>query len=563
MNYYKKYIKYKTKYNFLKFNKNIQFGGNNGKLIIDNVDVSNKLTILSYDVINNLIVANRRKPDTDTILTMNDNILEFLIEKIKYKLINISESFMNQIFAINGDEYLLKIEYEYNGVKNFVELSKTLKLFNINFIYENNTYSLYILSNINDFETPDLQQVNYFIQGIKTSSDFILKIKNNDSLMYELKGICQITKSKIRLPNNKYKNEIIFDINKINNFNCNIYNLIDIQHFFIKKFDFQNSYDKLKTEFNYCPESTILFKHIYNTYYNFYVIEENNFFSLYHNIFGGLIEHIITQKINKNKDIIRNLCLDKQNRQNLLSNIMKRIETTMNKGVIIKKNDGSFIDLFTLNPLFNLIFDTGNSSHTIITIDIVKALGLIMHDTFPIIVSGVSGTSTKLNKYVNIELYFDPNITNIDINKHFKFRAYVQDFGLTNTILLGQSAYALKQFFDNSYCIGYNTTRLDYEKLKFNAINKYSHYYDIMNDINIFLENLEKFNIELFNKLYEEIKLMDIQHILSYIESYQVDEIYQLYNKIKQQIKKKYNIIEKITKVSLEFTDFINRLNKL
>jgi hypothetical protein len=563
MNYHKKYLKYKTKYNNLKYK---QYGGENGKLMINNIDMTDKLTILSYDIISNKIFAKRRKPDTNVNLTIDNKILDYPEEKIKYELINVDKSFIKQIFEINTfDTHLLKIEYEYNGMKNFVELSKIYKLFNINFIYQNDTYSLFILTNIIDFETTDLQIKNYFTQGINTSSYFILKIKTSESKIYKLSGICQITKSKTRLVDTKPANEIIFDIAKINDIDCNIYNLIDFDNLFIRKFNLQISYDNIKAKYNYCPESTILYKHIYNTFYNFFMIEENKFVTTFQDVFGGLIEQIIINKLKNNNSIIRNLCSDTQNRQKILSNVMKRIETTMNKGVIIKKNDGTFIDLSVLNPSFHLIFDTGNASHTLITRDIVNALGLTRHDTFPLVVSGVAGSSSKLslNKYVDIELYFDPTLTNINIDKHFKFRAYVQESGLTNTLLLGQSAYGLKQFFDNSYCIGYNTPRLDYDKQKLDANIKYSEYLRILNDVVLFLENIENFNMVSFIRLNAETQLINIQNILSYIEPAQIDELYQLCTKIKQQIKDKKNIIDKISTVYTELNDFITQLNNL
>ena len=248
----------------------------------------------------------------------------------------------------------------------------------------------------------------------------------------------------------------------------------------------------------------------------------------------------------------------------ILSNIMKRIETTQRDGVFIKKSDNTFLQLKSLNNNFKLIFDTGNASHTIITKDIVTALGLIPKKTFAIQLSGVAGASAmiKTNTYVDIELYFDPNLTNINIDKRFKFRAYVQESGLTNTILLGQSSYGLKQFFDNSYCIGYDSSRLEYERNKKFAEESYKEYEQILSQTLKFFQNIDKFDYSLYSKVMLDIHKINVSELLGYIDYDMIDKLYDIVKNILENIDKRKIEIDKYKSVP-GFKEIIEKLTHI
>lgn len=549
MSYHQKYIKYKTK--FIELKKII--GGGNGKIYLDDKDITTQLTMLFYDLSTNILSAKLDPIPSDVNISNTNNL--YSTPNANYNLIKSTESLLYKIFNIPEDN-ILHVSYKDNNSK--IEICSKYKLFNINFTSNNYNYSVYILTNINDLLP------NYFINDPNTSSLFVLNIKENDIEKFNLSGYCQIRKSITRKKDGKNLNEILFDVKKINNQDLEISDIIDLPNLIVTSFDFQKSYDKLKNTENYCPESTILYKHIYQTYYNTYMIENNNLFNILFNNFGNLLEHIIFQKIKTKQNVIKQLCNNADSRKMILSNIMKRIETTQRDGVFIKKSDNIFVQLKSLNNNFKLIFDTGNASHTIITKDIVTALGLIPKKTFALQLSGVAGASAviKTNTYVDIELYFDPNLTNINIDKRFKFRAYVQESGLTNTILLGQSSYGLKQFFDNSYCIGYDSSRLEYERNKKFAEESYKEYEQILSQTLIFFQNIDKFDFVTYSKIMLDINKINVSELLGYIDYDMIDKLYDIVKNILENIDKRKIEIDKYKSVP-GFKEIIEKLTHI
>jgi hypothetical protein len=551
MSYHQKYLKYKTK--FIELKKII--GGGKGKIYINDKEITSQLSMLLYNLSDNILSAQLAPVDSDVKISEKNKSLS--TPSAHYNLIKSTESLLYKIFNIQEDN-ILHVSYTDNNSN--IEICSTYKLFNINFASNNYNYSLYILSNISDLLSP-----NYFINDSTTSSLFVLNIKEEDINKFEVSGNCQIRKSeKKNTTTKKYLNEILFDVTKINNQDLIITNIIDLPNFIVTRYDFQKSYDKLKNTENYCPESTIIYKHIYQTYYNKYMIENNDLFNILYNNFGNLLEHIIFQKIKKNQNMIKQLCNNADSRKMVLSNIMKRIETTQKDGVFIRKSDDTFVQLKSLNNNFELKFDTGNASHTLITKDIVNALGLKPKKTFAIEVLGVAGASAmiKANTYVDIELYFDPNLTNINIDKKFKFRAYIQESGLTNMILLGQSAYGLKQFFDNSYCIGYDSSRLEYERKKINAEESYRKYDNILSTTLTFFQNIDNFNSDLYRHLMPDIIDMKVSNLLGYIDYDKIDELYNIKTNILEVIDKNRIVIDRYKSVP-NFMDIIEKLNNI
>ena len=552
MSYHQKYLKYKTK--FIKLKKTI--GGNKGKIYMNDKDITNQLTMLFYDLSTNILSAQLDPLTSDVNISNTNN--SFSTSNADYNLIKSTESLLYKIFNILEDNILHVSYKDHKDNNSKIEICSNYKLFNINFTSNNHTYFLYILTNIIDLLP------NYFINDPKTSSFFVLNIKEKDINKFNISGYCQIRKSEKRKRDGKNLNEILFDVIGINNQDLKISDIIDLPNFIVTRCDFQKSYDKLKNTENYCPESTIIYKHIYQTYYNTYMIENNDLFNILYNNFGNLLEHIIFQKIKTKQNMIKQLCNNADSRKMVLSNIMKRIETTQIDGVFIRNSDNTFVQLKSLNNNFKLIFDTGNASQTIITKDIVNALGLIPKKTFTLQLSGVAGASAiiKTNTYIDIELYFDPNLTNINIDKKFKFRAYVQESGLTNTILLGQSSYGLKQFFDNSYCIGYDSSRLEFERKKKIAEELYKEYYNILSQIVIFFQNIDKFDYEFYHKVMLDIHQINISGLLGYIDYNMIDELYDIEKNILEAIDKNKIEIDKYKSLP-GFKEIIEKLNNI
>ena len=250
--------------------------------------------------------------------------------------------------------------------------------------------------------------------------------------------------------------------------------------------------------------------------------------------YGKIIENELIKYIIQNETKIKALCTDKTSRENILDNVMKKIETTHIKGFLIKDGTGTFIDLSKLSPN-KIVFDTGNGSVSFINKDFAQILNLPVKDTFKIITSGVTGDSSESNKYVEIEIKIDDNFTNHKIkDKIYKFKAYIQDKGIYNILLLGQSANGLKSFFDDSYCIGFNSNRANYELMKQEALDLIKiHEANLKSLISIF-ENFNTNpqtlkNLFAINKLnLDENNISTNIRLLLDIDTVNIDEIYKL-----------------------------------
>jgi len=498
MDYRDKYIKYKKKYLNL---ENMLLSG--GGLKINDLDIDKKkLTLLNYDVINNKLGAIRdtNLDNTNVILTSKITIVN--TDLCQYELIDPINSYMHTKFNMNIiDKNILKIsdnrpEKITKNQISFIEVSNDYKLFCIKFIVNNINYEFIIVCDLNN-----LLKDYYYINN-DSNYMFILNIIDEID-NHKIEGLCQIRKSTTRRDpqTQKHLNEILFDITQINNYKETITDIIDLPSLFISKFNFQNSYDKLKTNENYCPESTILFKHIYNTYLTNKLISNYEFYKYLQDNFGNLLEHVLLNNIKLKKDNILNICNATDKRINILNNVMKRIDTIYNKGILIKNGSNHFIDIESLSP-YSVIFDTGNSAITTISANLVKILRLKIRKGFEFHTIGVAGESAKIthNKYVNLELKFVPQNTNINIDKPFKIKAYIDEIPNSNRILLGQQLEALKLFFDNSYCIGYNYDKQSYNKRYIESNEKYDYCYNIFNNI---LEKITKKDDTLISDLYK------------------------------------------------------------
>jgi hypothetical protein len=534
MEYYKKYLKYKSKYMFL---KKYQVGGGN-IIISDGIsfDKTNiKLSIMYYDITNDTIKGTISKSIIPNDINL-ENGTKIEIDDIIYQKINYENSYFKN-FSIEIPSYILQITYN----NNIIELTPTHKIFILKFIKNDIIYKLQIMTELNNLDSTNYYSINDF-------TPFILDINNNI-----FGGVCKIIKLE-----NKKKN-IIFNIERINDSLINITNIINFNDFEYNVFNFQESYDKLKKKYDFCNESTILYKHIYNTFFtNKMLINYDNYIILQNN-FGKLLEKCLFQDIINNEMNIKEICSTDVKRINLLQNTMKRIDTSYTNGFLIKDSKGDFIKLEDISP-FKIIFDTGNATPCIIHEDFVKLLKLPTKETFKLFTQGASGHPMKYNSYVEIEIKIDPEMKNYNINKIFKFRAYVhKGMGIENTLLLGQASYSLKSFYDNSYCIGFDT---DKNKFTSNKTIK-----NINRD-----RTMELFTIlydELINKTDIGLQYSDLEYIYLFLND--IDDInniftyaitdsdYQimdnLYNKI-YQIKERLKLLKiELDKKSPEIID--------
>jgi hypothetical protein len=199
--------------------------------------------------------------------------------------------------------------------------------------------------------------------------------------------------------------------------------------------------------------------------------------------FGYILQHIMITLLLHNRDDIKEICSNDMERHILLGNTMKRLNTTYIDEFMIKDKNAQFINIMNAGQI---IFDTGNANLCIVGIDFLKKLGYSDKDFKPMLetaTSGVGKGSITYNRYIELTLKIDPKVKNTSLNKEYTFIAFVGMETLKDTLLLGQSAHSLRQFFQDSYCIGYNSDRVEYEKNKAQTNKDY-------NEINSILDEL-------------------------------------------------------------------------
>ena len=260
MDYKLKYLKYKEKYLSLKGGA-IQY---NGIMLNQNLP-----TILSFEPGTNKLVTKIDPNVVDpTIINLTKSNPRYVNNGYTYELIPLANSNFNLIdfgtsfmqrfdLASLGSDNVLKITEK--DTRNYIEIYKNMKIFSISFQRTNCDYTLTIRSLIDN-----LDQNNFYIHNSRYYSDFNLNINLNlatNPINFKITG-----KLKIIQEGKPSINTIYFNPKSINGIKCDINEFKGISYFFIQPFDFQKAYDDLKASNNYCPQSTILFKQIYNSF---------------------------------------------------------------------------------------------------------------------------------------------------------------------------------------------------------------------------------------------------------------------------------------------------------
>lgn len=358
----------------------------------------------------------------------------------------------------------------------------------------------------------DLDPKNY-INNVSGKWEFL--ISHMDPPV-KFKGICDIIGSNIT--------NLRVEILGINNVNFNFtdrYNSInEIVEMFddskSMKYDYENEYDKFKSA-NYekvCKESQIVLKALYSSIYNTLYVKTHGYLSELAPKYGPLIVRLIQREFESMNTGLKKICSDPKYRSDFLRNVMKRIEAT-NDNVMIKDHRSD--KFMKIPPQFNVVFDTGNSSITLIGENIVKYFNLpINKQAFKFKTSGVGGMSVNDLGYVEIILSIDKGRP-YAIDEEYKIIAYVNDKNLKDTLLLGQASSGLRDFFRRNYCIGYNYDKssaryVDIEKQIKDA-------YQINNDLTLIVTSLNGDYSAQSLLSYIKIKINELQGMISYISS--------------------------------------------
>lgn len=444
----KKYLKYKSKY--FKLKNNLIGGGNitlpTFRVTSSMLDfiyfgaTSGKLQFKQFEQkINDFTIDNH-----STITHDNNNIFQYT------NMSAIADLFTQQ----NNDNYLI---HSYNNNKIRSINTETYKILVLEHdVLANNKASIYIKANINVFQTHFKVNQQLSDQTNLYPFDIIIKYQNTT-----LKGKCCFSGP----ANNYIINIALNNINDVtrfftidNNIPYGINNKEDVSTLFsLNTFNFQTFYDneiKGDATIDGCIQSRILFKNICSSVINMLFISyDMSIIYIYPKLFGLIIKYIIRNYINN----INSLCRDNDTRISLLSNILKNINTFQTSNLQIKNSNNEWIDTDSINNC-RVIFDTGNSSHTLIGRNIVNNLRLNPIQTFTTSARGVNVNvaNTRYNTYVRITLKIKDTVTDFNMNKEFTFMAYIDDNADANILLLGHGSKGLKNFFEQGYCISYN-----------------------------------------------------------------------------------------------------------
>ena len=414
-NFFEKYNKYKSKNDILL--QKIQLLQIGGTLVdINNIKVNHEN--LTFFVFNGDILRTSRHSISDT------------------KLVNNSD----YVIEANGtqDNYKIEIKTLVNSL-TVMKLTNNKKTF---FIKKKN-----LVIEINEDTSRFIEQ-SYF-----KCNNADIKIQKGNIIIL---GKCDITK------NVGEDIKISVKIESINGKNfISTVDKFDMYEFIsefdqISDFDYENSYDSFKTEnlSSFCEKSPALLKNLYNAHFNMFFLNNTDTFNLLKNGNGKLIEFMLLKEMCKIKDNIFRSCENNDDRETMLKNILKRIETH-NPHFLIKNSTLTYVKL---PEQFKVIFDTGNSSFTIIGKEIVEYLGLMIYPTFKSVGSGVGGSSKYDDGYVDITLKMSDS-SPYYLKDVYHTRAIIDDNNLKDTLLIGHSSSIFRDFLKNNYCVGYDHER--------------------------------------------------------------------------------------------------------
>jgi hypothetical protein len=466
--FYKKYNKYLQKNIILK--KIIQTGGE--KIVLHGVSINHEnLTFLKF-------IGN------DILTTRHASINGIIQYNPLYEII-VSNSQNNYQIQINDKSY--------TPVKPIMILSNDSKIF---YLYKKDI-TIEITTNINQFD-----ESSYF-----KSHSSLIKISKSD---LELTGTCTISK--------KEKEKVIIDViitkigSEYSKWVCDIYDILRIIET-RSIFDYEISYDIFKNInlSTFCPKSSVLLKNFYNSNFNLFFADNRNLYNYLKNNYGKILEKMLFDIMTNSKNSIFSLCENDDDREMLLKNVIKRIETH-NPYIHIMNNTHTYIPF---PKKFKVIFDTGNSSFSIIGKNIVDALSLSPHKTFIFNASGVGGAIAYNNGYVTLSIKFDKS-SPYYLPHIYNFIAIIDDNNLKDTLLLGHSSKIFKDFLKNNYCVGYN-----YEKTHASIVsesNPIKTYHDIINLLDLLPKLYSNYkSTNNYDKLLEY--LSNFINILNYIRS--------------------------------------------
>ena len=528
MSNFHKYLNYKQKYFELKYGGGIFTSDTYtineiGSIIIKDVDV---LSFIKYNKTFNLL----------NFINVNNYYIKSILTEIptNFEIKNKDSIKLENASLSNNDKYINLI---LTNKQNVLEINK--ETLSLNYILYNNNIRIKIFTtdgNYNNFYKiaiyKNISRVIYI--EIDSRDKIILENDKTNITNYKIININKIIIKNKGLDINITTNNFTFDflniktliniksIDSYHELNEN-FELLDLLN--NNDFDYEHSYDSFRDKYlqQICIESNILLKNMYNSVYNLFYINNNDLCNKI-KIFGNIYSIIIEKEVIKNTPNLNKICNDENMRIHLLKNIIKRIPARYdyrNEDIQIYNNKTNSFELIkTINSDFNVLFDTGNATRTIIGKNIVDALGLEVQDFLNISPSGIGG-EVIYDKLSKIKIKFITE--NYSLNNEYEINGYIDESGHKDTIIIGQSSTkGLKNFFNDNYCISYDKDKIFNDIFNPKKIKESREYFLILN--NLLLEiNKEESNYK-FIFLLKKKFLIVIKNFSQHISAFDIDE---------------------------------------
>jgi hypothetical protein len=496
--YRKKYIKYKEKYINLKKieNKENIFGG----LPDNKINFGDCIGNSEYDIdIQNF---------TFVAFSIKSPFSFIIVPLQKEKLINLKKEKEKEkiIFKYSSD---IQITFTFEFIKNLTkeELFDIKNKYKINLSPDEDKYIVkyYVKDKLRCILTFN-SKIN-FLENIILIESLDTKIKNfyfNDTMNnIFLEGSFSITNKvsdkNIKLSLKKINSIDLFHLDShLNQLDLAIENKDNYYEIFgggseeQTKFNFETYYDVNIKKMKICNDSNLLIKNFSSSIVNLLYVKFD-FIKILVNKYPNIFKNIISEILQLNKPNINSNCSNDSDRQFLLTNILKKLNTFIQDDIEITVNKRSgeiFVPVSDITNIksgkpFKVILDSGNSNTTIIGTNFARALGYIPVKSVKIFSKGVNegkkedtykedtykedtykeeDLSTILDEKINFKIRFINS--NIDIGKTYWIEAYINPKFDEDSLLIGNFDDSLTKIFSTSYCIGYEYSRSNY------AINK-------------------------------------------------------------------------------------------
>jgi hypothetical protein len=285
--------------------------------------------------------------------------------------------------------------------------------------------------------------------------------------------------------------------------------------------------------------------------------------------YGNYINFMINNDIDKFKDHINRICKTDIFKREIINNMTKKVPAFLETKLFLFKN--SIDNFVSLPDSYNILFDSGNASFTLISQSVIDILKLKVINGC-LLGTGFGGRHI-CNGYVEVEFKFVDSFP-LNNNKKYKSLAFISN-DIGNGIVFG-NIDVLKQMYDDNFVISkeYSDNNIKLRDKEYSSYNKKEkilktiskiisdfmdqtlmvqrHYFS--NSINeVILKNYNELLVEIISQDYEQFAYDMYKYILDKIKSDNLGIFFEtLLGKYPQYKSLIRNIINSINRIQLK-----------